>query len=109
MPILGHALVGWATAVWVTPTSKAPRHRAIESLWVPVTVTVAYLPDIIAVVLALAGVQRARMIGHSVFLAALASAMLAWIGTTIARCSVNQLYRASTQVMAASACSTPLA
>jgi len=68
MPVIGHALVGLATAVQYEP--PADRHGrslgpAAIALWAPVVVVVSYVPDILSQLGSMAGFRHASLAGHS--------------------------------------------
>ena len=75
MPVLGHAFAGLLMGEAVSPGRTASRPAA--ALWVPVLVGLAYLPDIAAQPLLLAGVSQGRVVTHSVLFAVAVSAALA--------------------------------
>jgi membrane-bound metal-dependent hydrolase YbcI (DUF457 family) len=87
MPVLGHALVGLATAMECEPQSRrdglklGPRALA---LWTPLVVGVSYLPDVITQTGSLAGVVRASLVGHSLIVGAIAGGAIgfAWAWAT---------------------------
>lgn len=70
MPVLGHAVVGFATALYtqaaLPPPPDARRQRAGATFWTPALVGMAFLPDIVAQVLHAAGVGAASRLTHSV-------------------------------------------
>lgn len=78
VPVLGHAFVGWGTALAVPPRKNATRHRQGlgAALWVPIVVGFAYLPDIVGQLGRLGGYIEARELGHSVLFAVAASLVL---------------------------------
>src|SRR5262249_6846766 len=69
MPVLGHAFVGLATALWAEPESKhlpsAERRVMIPSLWLPTCVSLAYLPDIVTRFPFFSTLPDARSVTHS--------------------------------------------
>jgi len=75
MPVLGHAFVGLLMGEAVSPGRTAP--RPAKGLGVPVLVGLAYLPDIAAQPLLLAGVSLGRVVTHSVLFAVVVSVGLA--------------------------------
>ena len=75
MPVLGHAFAGLLMGEAVSPGRTAP--RPAKGLWVPVLVGLAYLPDIAAQPLLLAGVSQGRVVTHSVLFAVVVSVGLA--------------------------------
>ena len=79
MPVLGHAVAGWATAKVLRP-SLGPSARAgtlADALWVPIVVVLAYLPDIVSQFVLLTGRDDGRLVGHSVPLAVIGAPLLA--------------------------------
>ena len=47
MPVLGHAVVGWATAVWSTRSgASTPAGGWFDALRLPMLIALAYAPDI---------------------------------------------------------------
>jgi membrane-bound metal-dependent hydrolase YbcI (DUF457 family) len=80
MPVIGHAFVGLATAIQYEPRSR-PNGRPLSptavALWVPTVVAIAYLPDVVTQAGSLAGVSRAGLAGHSLFIGAAAAAVIA--------------------------------
>lgn len=85
MPVLGHAFVGITTAVYTRP---AVRRDVGAALWMPVLVGLAYLPDISAQLVNLAGLGRWRTATHSVLFAGVAAVLLAWPLGRLARMSL---------------------
>jgi len=81
MPVLGHAFVGMATGMCTRPQRvKSPkRENMVYTLWLPITLILAYLPDITAQLLQFAGCGRARIIAHSFLFAAVASFAIAFL------------------------------
>ncbi len=83
MPVLGHALAGWATAISVAPLPVSSRadsvlsHRALIRGWMPLSLALAYLPDIAGQMLSLAGVPDGRTVGHSLLFALTAGVAVA--------------------------------
>ena len=75
VPVLGHAFVGIATAVYTRPVVRSEVGAA---LWMPVLVGAAYLPDITAQLASLAGLGRWRTASHSILFAVVAATLLAW-------------------------------
>lgn len=74
MPLIGHALVGWATALESRPRGAAGAARAF---FVPAVVATAYLPDAAAQVGLLFGWADASRAGHSLAFALLATPVAA--------------------------------
>jgi len=74
MPVLGHAIVGLATAMSIRPSNKAPVNSA---MWAPLIVSLAYLPDIITQILLLAGLHAWIPASHSMLLAPAAALIIA--------------------------------
>lgn len=72
MPLIGHALVGWATALEARP----PR-AAGAALWAPAVIATAYLPDVVGQLGLLAGWTDAPRAGHSVVFAVAAGPVVA--------------------------------
>lgn len=72
MPLIGHALVGWATAL----ESRPPRAPA-GALWAPAIITAAYLPDVVGQLGLMAGWADAPRAGHSLLFAAAGSPLVA--------------------------------
>jgi membrane-bound metal-dependent hydrolase YbcI (DUF457 family) len=82
MPVLGHALVGLATAIQCEPRSRGdgrPLAPAAVALWMPAVVAVSYLPDVVTQVGSIIGLERAGLIGHSLLVGVVAGALLAAI------------------------------
>lgn len=71
VPVLGHAVVGWATAE-ITPPSPAES----RSLFLPAMLIASYFPDLVGQAAAGAGIERARLMSHSVVLGAAAAPLL---------------------------------
>jgi tetratricopeptide (TPR) repeat protein len=66
MPVIGHALVGFATGLYTpSSTSSQPTRTGDRDAWVLLMVLLAYLPDIAAQVLQLAGVAQVSRLSHS--------------------------------------------
>ncbi len=76
MPVLGHAFVGLATGMCMRPSNKA---AAGPALWTPIVVGLAYLPDIAAQIMLLAGLDAWQPASHSVLLAPVASLAVAGV------------------------------
>lgn len=76
MPVIGHGFVGAATA------GAARRWLAHAPAGLPALVVLAYLPDIAGQMLALMGVEPARLIAHSVLVAL---ALTPLLGAMVAR------------------------
>jgi membrane-bound metal-dependent hydrolase YbcI (DUF457 family) len=78
VPVLGHAFVGFATAVAVPPQpGDRGRLPQASGAWAPALVAIAYLPDLAAQLVRLASGGDARQSTHSVFFALVASLPLA--------------------------------
>lgn len=83
MPVLGHALVGVATAMECEPQSQRDGRtlglRAL-ALWTPLVVGLSYLPDVITQTGSLAGIARASLVGHSLIVGVIAGVAIgaAW-------------------------------
>ena len=86
MPVIGHALVGLATARHFDP-ARAGAPGVIW--WTPVVIGLAYLPDLIAQAGAMAGWTEAGLAGHSAIVGAALGAIVgaAWARVTGARTS----------------------
>jgi membrane-bound metal-dependent hydrolase YbcI (DUF457 family) len=80
MPVLGHAFVGWATALSTSPPRlplRSPQRAAIVgAFWVPLLIGLAYVPDITRQGLDLLSVRGSGIATHSLLFALLASASL---------------------------------
>lgn len=70
MPVIGHAFVGVATAMCTKPQPRASR---AAPLWTPTILALAYLPDVVSQLSALAGFTDMRMVAHSVAFAVVVS------------------------------------
>jgi membrane-bound metal-dependent hydrolase YbcI (DUF457 family) len=87
MPVIGHALVGLATAVQYEPSvdrqGRSLGPTAI-ALWVPVVVVVSYIPDILSQLGSMAGVRHAGLAGHSLVVGLAAGAVMGmlWAAAT---------------------------
>ena len=80
MPVIGHALVGLATAIQCEPRSRRdgrPLSPAAVALWIPAVVAVSYVPDVITQAGAIIGLERAGLIGHSLLVGIVAGAVAA--------------------------------
>ena len=81
MPVIGHAVAGLALGVSFHPvpwkTDPIARRDFASTFWLPMTVAVAYLPDIAAQILSLAGLTDARTWTHSILAGTIASLVLA--------------------------------
>ncbi len=73
MPLIGHALVGWATAL----ESRHPRAARGAALWAPAVIATAYLPDVVGQLGLLAGWPDAPRAGHSLLFAVAAAPVVA--------------------------------
>ncbi len=100
MPVLGHAFVGLAIGVSTRPPARAHSEPgdidAASVLWLPVVVTLAYLPDIVAQLGHLAGWSDSRLLGHSLVFAlamspAVAAALMWLARVSFARAFVTTL------------------
>ena len=85
MPLLGHAFVGLATGMAVAPFPSerppaTPRERAAEALWLPATVALAYVPDLVTQLGLLLGMPRAGLLAHSLLFAIALAAPLTALG-----------------------------
>jgi membrane-bound metal-dependent hydrolase YbcI (DUF457 family) len=81
LPVLGHAIAGWATAEYLPPLprdgfSRRPCVRT-DVFWIPLVVALAYLPDIVSQIAVLTGIENGRLLGHSVPLAMIGAPALA--------------------------------
>lgn len=72
MPLIGHALAGWATAL----ESEPPGDRA-GALWAPAVIVTAYLPDVAGQLGQMAGWADAPRAGHSLVFALAVSPLVA--------------------------------
>lgn len=79
MPVIGHALVGLATAVQYEPPADR-RGRSLGpaaiALWAPVVVVVSYVPDILSQLGSMAGFRHASLAGHSLLVGLAAGALI---------------------------------
>ena len=75
MPVVGHAFVGLATGLVSTPryTNEHSSHLGDGNLWLASALVAAYLPDILAHIISIAGWQQARLFTHSLLFALLFS------------------------------------
>lgn len=73
MPLIGHALAGWATALEARPRPPG----GAGALFVPAVIVAAYLPDAVAQVGLIAGWSDAPQAGHSLLFAVAAVPLLA--------------------------------
>jgi membrane-bound metal-dependent hydrolase YbcI (DUF457 family) len=87
MPVIGHTLVGLATAIQYEP--PADRHGrtpgpGVIALWVPAVVAVSYVPDILNQFGTMAGFGRAGLAGHSLFVGVAAGTLIGvlWAAAT---------------------------
>jgi len=76
VPLIGHALVGWATALESQPKGHG-RGGGTGTLFVPVVIAAAYFPDAFAQLGLLAGWPDASRAGHSLLLALVATPAVA--------------------------------
>ena len=77
MPVIGHAFVGVGTAILTHPKDRAQtQNRGAAALWVPVLLALAYLPDLVAQITLVTGWEDARVFGHSLGFAFLATVIL---------------------------------
>jgi membrane-bound metal-dependent hydrolase YbcI (DUF457 family) len=89
LPVVGHAFVGAATGLATSrPCSGAPPR--VRSLWVPVLVVLAYLPDLPGAIAPAAWFDEARALGHSVVFAALLGPLLGVALAGWARTRISQ-------------------
>ncbi len=75
MPVLGHAFVGLATAMATRPAHRSAIRAA---LWTPIIIGLAYLPDILSQVIALAGFGSHASVTHSIVVSLAATLLLGW-------------------------------
>jgi membrane-bound metal-dependent hydrolase YbcI (DUF457 family) len=97
MPVLGHAFVGLATAIYTSPARPgtfSPRSMGLD-LWTLALLCLAYLPDILSQILSLAGWPEARFMTHSVLSAVVASLLLAWPLSRLSRFSFAKAFALS--------------
>ena len=82
MPVIGHALVGFGTAL-VSLSARHPPGRMESELrrdyWVLLVVVLAYLPDIAAQLLQTAGVSSVSRLTHSLGFALLSAPAVGWL------------------------------
>jgi hypothetical protein len=83
MPVLGHAFVGAATALSVPPARARSGDGSAEplrgaTLWLPLMVVLAYLPDIAAQLALLVEWPDAREVTHSLLIGIVVSPVVAW-------------------------------
>ena len=79
MPVIGHALVGLATAVQYEPAADRDGRSlgpAAIALWAPVVVVVSYVPDILSQLGSMAGFRHASLAGHSLAVGLVAGAVI---------------------------------
>jgi len=92
MPVLGHAFVGWGTALVVSPGVRggpAPSARA-SVYWIPAVILLAYAPDVAAQLGLALGWTQAPRAAHSVAFA-LVLAPLAGFGLAVLLAIRNRL------------------
>ncbi len=96
MPVLGHAFVGLAFGISTQPSAvghqNATGTRQASALWLPVLVTLAYLPDIVGQSGLMAGWSEARLLGHSVLFAVAVSPAIAAALMRLASPSFSRAY-----------------
>jgi membrane-bound metal-dependent hydrolase YbcI (DUF457 family) len=96
MPVLGHAFVGLAIGVSTRPSTgehaEPPSNGAAAILWLPVVVTLAYLPDIVSQLGHLVGWNESRLLGHSLMFAVAVSPAIAAALTWLARVSFARAF-----------------
>ena len=93
MPLIGHALVGWATALEAQPEGEG----STGTFWIPAVIAAAYVPDLVGQVGLIAGAADAPRLGHSLLFALVAAPLL---GAALSRtCGVS--YRRGLAVSAA--------
>ncbi|HET9313955.1 MAG TPA: metal-dependent hydrolase [Vicinamibacteria bacterium] len=90
MPLIGHALAGWATAL----ESEPPGDRA-RALWVPAVIVTAYLPDAVGQLGLLAGWADGQRAGHSLLFAVVVSPLVAAAVAAVARASYRRAWLVS--------------
>lgn len=74
MPVLGHAFVGWTTALAVRPRLAASRNEPrAGAYWIPTLCALAYGPDIVAQCAHAFGWAEATRVTHSLVLAVFAT------------------------------------
>jgi hypothetical protein len=82
MPVLGHAVAGLATTLFapaiVDVRVRRPQQNALADYWSVALVAVAYLPDIAAHAVHLAGVSSASRLTHSLAFALLTVPIVGW-------------------------------
>lgn len=79
MPVIGHTLVGLATAIQFEPgpdRDGRPPGPITLALWLPAVVVVSYVPDILSQLGSMAGLVRASLAGHSLLVGVLAGALI---------------------------------
>ena len=87
MPVIGHTLVGLATAIQFEPRSDrkglALRPAAL-ALWMPLVVIVSYVPDILSQLGSMAGLARASLAGLSIVVGVCAGTLIGalWAAAT---------------------------
>lgn len=92
MPVLGHAFVGIATAMYTKPATG----RSVGlSFWMPTVIGLAYLPDIVHQVGLLFGVAGLRAVSHSVLFAVVVSVPAAVGLAKLASTSVKRAFLVS--------------
>jgi membrane-bound metal-dependent hydrolase YbcI (DUF457 family) len=90
VPLIGHALAGWATAL----ESEPPGDRA-RALWAPVVILTAYLPDAVGQLGLMAGWADAQRGGHSLLFALAASPLVAMAVSAVSRVSYRRAWLVS--------------
>lgn len=81
MPLLGHAFVGISTYFILPPRLRDPanlntRRNQIVAFLLPITLLIAFLPDIGSQILLAAGYANGQLLGHSIWFALGAAAVL---------------------------------
>ena len=86
MPVVGHAVVGLATALQFKPAQEnsSARGRRAVPFWTPLVVICAYLPDIVTQTGRTFGWRLAGLVGHSMPLGLIAGLLIAavWVRAT---------------------------
>jgi membrane-bound metal-dependent hydrolase YbcI (DUF457 family) len=90
VPLIGHAVAGWATAL-----ESEPAGGRSGALWAPAIILTAYLPDVVGQLGLLAGWADAQRAGHSVPLAVAASPLVAAAVAAVARVGYRRAWAVS--------------
>jgi len=94
VPVIGHTLVGLATAIQFEPESDrdgAAPGRMSLALWPAAVVVLSYVPDILAQLGSMAGVRHAGLAGHSLVVGVLAGILLGVAWAAVSRLSLWRL------------------